>query len=64
MKFLATKVQETDRKTILENNIRHEEVEISVRLISSGNTEKFSTGELLRIILEKLREIEPTENTI
>ena len=72
MKFIATQVYEIDRKLEIETEElfltfsgesevvtyrKQEEITLSIKLISSGDTSKFTSDEVCSIILEKLREI-------
>ena len=67
MKFLTESVQETDRHTeprVCDIPIgypmppKYEEITLTVKLIGSGDTRKFSSDEIVSIAMNRLMEIE------
>lgn len=68
MKFFTTIVEQADRHT--EPNVndvptgmpmppKYEEITLTVRMTGSGDTRKFTTQEIVTIVMDRLREIEP-----
>ncbi len=41
---------------------KHEEITLTVRLISSGNTKPFKNRDIVDIVMERLEMIEPKKN--
>lgn len=67
MKFFTTMVGVTYRHT--EPNVhdvptgmpippKHEEITLTVKMVGSGDTRKFTTGEIEAIVMDRLSEIE------
>ncbi len=56
MEFFCTDIELTDRH--MERNT-HEEATLTIKLMGSGDTTVFKSGELLDIIMERLTEIKP-----
>ena len=68
MKFLTTDVVEEDRRVEpREGDVptggpmptKYEVITLTIRMIGSGDTRKFTTGEILSIVMDRLKEIEP-----
>ena len=68
MKFSTTLVEQTNRHTEPKMEdvpmgcpmpAKHEEITITIQMIGSGDTRKFSTVEILTIVMDRLKEIEP-----
>ena len=66
MKFFTEKVIELERDTKITNKVprifeglKHEEIKLEIHLIGSGDTRKFSSEEIVKIIHDRLMEISP-----
>jgi hypothetical protein len=57
MKFLTTLVQETDR-TLHNTVTKYETITLTIKMTSSGDTSRFTSNELITIVMDRLREVE------
>jgi hypothetical protein len=56
MKFFTTLVQQTDR-TLHNTVTKYETVTLTVEMTSSGDTSRFTSNELITIVMDRLSEV-------
>lgn len=70
MKFFTTRVKKEDRH--IEPRVqniptghpmppKYEEITLTIQMIGSGDTTKFTTEEIISIVMDRLKEIEPND---